>query len=111
MSNIHFLDKSGDALRVAVHLPMFTGQNSAGKDWKAVWIELQRNTTVLTTFHTNQAEIDQIVSGDVIEAVLVIDRFEGSVDSVGDFTALVQKKLTEFKDSFRLKYKHYGRAL
>jgi len=118
VSNIHILERNGPKrARVALHMPVPSGNNSAGFTWKSVLLAAGRAGVSALTEGTGPGQITtaekaSVVAGDVLELILTIE-----VPSSGtgpqrlaaldeNYTALSADYLTRLQEEF----KFYGLA-
>lgn len=104
---IHILEKINKSYRVVIHFATPTGNNSAGKSWKSVGLASGKIGSTCLKVETNnitQEEYDQILSGDVIEIVRVIDTpaTEIAVNKLADIL------INEYEENMAQSLKYYG---
>jgi len=110
MASIHILTSSGSGVyQVVAHFNTPSGTNAAGVTWKSCIIFDERNTSILKVPMVTQAEIDTIISGDVIEAVLNITKLESG--GASSMRGIIAQKVNEAKTQLQQRYKHFGRTL
>lgn len=116
MSKVHILtaDDNGGYSAV-IHFNVPIGNNLAGISWQQCIVLDKQNTTVLNLPLTDQAELDAIAAGSVIEFTATLGRTESGGGSAAQVLAtintIVNDLITQKQAELQRKYKHYGRSI
>ncbi len=112
MSKIHILTRQADGYEVIVHTPVPVGNNEDGHTWKEVLLKagvsgVSSLTVGTGVGETTQAEMDDILAGDVIEFRTTI-RAESSGATPSSIDAMVDAAIVDRKKLLAHQYKFYG---